>query len=324
MKRIAVIGAGLSGVTFAKNYGHDAEITIFEKSRGVSGRMSTRRADDFEFDHGAQYFTARNPYFMAAVEQGLADGHVKVWPSKGVYSKGNELFPDTGGDRFVSVPRMNSWLKAMATGLDVRLQHKVVGLNQTDGAWTLSFEENAEEGGFDWVVMAAPSVQVEALFPNTFSCVADLQKTKMEPCFALMIGLKTAPNIEWDTLRSEDGPASWIALNSGKPHRPEDKPTLMVHSGPNWSQRHVESDRSQIEEDMMISAASLTGLDLSNPAYTTLHRWLYANVSNGAGQDCLIDAENKLLACGDWCLGGRVEGAYLSGLAAAQTLKDVI
>ncbi len=57
--RIAVIGAGLSGLACAtalQEAGH--RVAIFEKSVGVGGRMSTRRVDTVlggtTFDHGAQ------------------------------------------------------------------------------------------------------------------------------------------------------------------------------------------------------------------------------------------------------------------------------
>jgi predicted NAD/FAD-dependent oxidoreductase len=39
MKRIAVIGAGLSGLVFARSLGDSAAITLFEKSRGYGGRI---------------------------------------------------------------------------------------------------------------------------------------------------------------------------------------------------------------------------------------------------------------------------------------------
>ena len=61
--RIAVIGAGISGIYVAKELSKFAQVTVFEKSRGFGGRMSTRTRDDFEFDHGAQYFTVKSNEF---------------------------------------------------------------------------------------------------------------------------------------------------------------------------------------------------------------------------------------------------------------------
>jgi len=154
-KSIAVIGAGLAGVTLARSLTSKANVTVFEKSRGVSGRMSTRRTDQFEFDHGAQYFTAKDPKFISAVKQGMKDGYIEAWTSQSVYAKSTGLEPDIGGGRYVSVPRMNSWIKASAEGLDIHVQYKVTSLRRDGGKWSLSFDGYEDIGGFDWVVMAA-------------------------------------------------------------------------------------------------------------------------------------------------------------------------
>lgn len=53
---IIVVGAGLTGLLLArglKALGKDC--LILEKSRGVGGRIATRRIDDLGFDHGAPY-----------------------------------------------------------------------------------------------------------------------------------------------------------------------------------------------------------------------------------------------------------------------------
>lgn len=322
--KIAIIGAGLAGVTAARKLDNFAEVTLFEKSRGVAGRMSTRRADGFEFDHGAQYFTAKDQRFQAVVAEGIAAGHIEPWASKGFYLRGDTLEPDTGADRFVAVPRMNSWVKALADGLDVRLQKRVSSITKNDDLWSLDFENGEREDGFDWVIIAAPSEQVEAIFPKDFSQRAVLEAVKMDACFALMLGLSDKPDLAWDTLRQEDGPAAWIALNSAKPKRPDGMATLMVHSGPAWSESHIDANRDDVAAMMLSAAGTATGLELSNSAYQTLHFWRYASVKNGAGQGCLIDAHKKLIAAGDWCLGGRVEGAYLSGLATAEAIISAL
>jgi predicted NAD/FAD-dependent oxidoreductase len=66
-KRIAIIGAGMSGLTLANRLSKIAEVVLFEKSRGVGGRMSTRQADPFTFDHGAQFFTVRDKRFSVFI-----------------------------------------------------------------------------------------------------------------------------------------------------------------------------------------------------------------------------------------------------------------
>ena len=325
--RIAIIGAGLSGITAAKTLSarlaSAADITIFEKSRGVGGRMSTRRTDDFEFDHGAQYFTAKDAGFKAAVEAAINQGYIAPWTGKAEYLKNGERQADTGGARYVSVPRMNSWIKTLAAGLDIQTSVRVSRLVKAANNWTLQFEGDAPAQIFDAVVCALPAPQAHALLaPTGFADIPAIQSTKMDACFALMLGFNTAQPIPWDTLRSADGPASWIAVNSAKPGRPNTNTTVMVHSGPKWSNTNVDRDKAELQAEMTAAASALMGIDASRADYVTLHRWLYAAVSEGAGQACLADKPQSLVVCGDWCLGGRVEGAWLSGKAAAEAIIE--
>lgn len=321
--RIAIIGAGLSGIVAAKTLterlGHKAQIQVFEKSRGVGGRMSTRRTDEFEFDHGAQYFTAKNPAFQAAVDAAITEGLIAPWQSAAKYLKDGELEDDTGGARYVSTPRMKSWIKSMAEDLEIQTSARVSAIVKNQKSWTLEFEGQPEQSGFDVVICSVPSPQAQILLtPAEFSGLTDLQDAKMDVCFAVMLGFNRNLNLPWDTLRSKDGPASWIAVNSAKPGRPESGTTLMIHSGPYWSNTYLETDKTLLQEKMIEAASELVGIDLTTSAYSTIHRWLYAAVSKGTGQPCLTDSSRKIVACGDWCLGGRVEGAWLSGKAAAE------
>ena len=105
--RIAVIGAGISGLSCSKNL-HDGafELSVYDKSRGPAGRMSTRRGDGWQCDHGAQYFTARDPGFRAEVARWQAAGVAGVWPARlAVFNEADGQRSETRLERFVGVPR---------------------------------------------------------------------------------------------------------------------------------------------------------------------------------------------------------------------------
>jgi len=318
---IAIIGAGLSGLIAAHKLKNISDIKLFDKSRGVGGRMSTRYAGNYEFDHGAQYFTARDPHFQQAVEDAIQQGAVAPWTGRAYYLKNREMEPDIGGDRFVGVPRMNSWAKVLAEGLDVSLGARVSKLSKAGETWTLHFENGAEQSGFDHVICAVPSVQAIDLLPDDFSGMAALKAVKMEACFALMVGLEGRHDFGWESLRVTDNPVSWIAVNSAKPGRHTHNTALMVHSSPDWARQHIEADRDWVQSEMEAATSEICGVDVSKASYLTLHRWLYASVSVSSEKGVLHDPALRLTACGDWCSGGRVEGAYLSGLAAADAIS---
>ena len=96
--------------------------------------------------------------------------------------------------------------------------------------------------------------------------------------------------------------------------------TWVLHLQPAWSRQHLE--RQPVEIAQLARQVLGEILDCKPPReqHCYVHRWRYAQpVSN----DCLkqlVDAGNKLGVCGDWTEGGRVEGAYLSGLRAATSL----
>ena len=319
---IAIIGAGLSGLTAAHALKDKANVSLFDKSRGVGGRMSTRYAGDYEFDHGAQYFTARDPRFQKTVLKGIGQGVIAPWMGRAFYKKETDLVPDIGGDRFVGAPRMNSWAKELAKGLNITLGARVSRLIRSNAQWMLELEDGASRGDFDYIICAVPSVQARDLLPAEFSGMAAIEATQMNACFALMIGLEEYHDFGWDSLRVNDNVNAWLAVNSDKPGRNQNVTTLMIHAAPDWSNTHADADRHWVQVEMETSVSHLCGINIAAAPHKALHRWLYASVSSSPKQAALWDPNMSLAACGDWCLGGRVEGAYLSGLAAADSLLN--
>ena len=172
MKRIAIIGAGIAGLTLAYQLQHKAEITLFEKSRGVSGRLATRRLGEFEFDHGAQFFTARSNAFKQFIAPFIKQGIIAPWqprvltlaPGKKPYRR------DWFEPHYVAVPRMNSLAKALAGELDIELQTPISSLSAvSEGQWQLRTPDAEWPETFDWVISTAPVIQSIALLGEHLS-----------------------------------------------------------------------------------------------------------------------------------------------------------
>lgn len=314
--KIAILGCGVAGLSAArllKRHGH--EVSLFDKSGGVGGRMSTRYADQWEFDHGAQFFTAQDPDFQAEIDAAIKAGIVSPWPAKALYLKTGSLTADTGRDRYVAQPRMNSLPKFWAKGLDVHLGRRVTSLEKSEG-WTISFETGADVSGFDGVISTLPPAQAIHILPPDFVKSSDVRDAEMHVCFCLMVGLSEPFDPGWDTLRVKDLPIDWIAINNTKPGRSQAVGTIVVHSEANWSDEHVDAERDWVQDVMLKSASALLGLPLEEAPHIALHRWLYASSKSAPNVPCLEG--DGLVVAGDWCLGGRVQGAWLSGRAAAK------
>ena len=314
--KIAILGCGVAGLSAARDLrSRGIDAVLFDKSRGVGGRMSTRYAGAWEFDHGAQYFTAQDAGFQAEIDAAVDAGVVAPWNAKALYLKTGSLSADTGRARYVGVPRMNSLAKYWADGLDVNLGQRVASVTKA-GTWTLNFVDGSSESGFDGVISTLPPAQAEKVLPDTFPKRAAVDAAEMHVCFCLMIGLSAPVNPGWDSLRVKDLPIDWIAINNAKPGRSQDVGTIVVHSEAAWSDSNVDADRAWVQDVMLTSASALLGLPLDKAPHLTLHRWLYASSKTSPDVPCLNG--DGLVVAGDWCLGGRVQGAWLSGRAAAR------
>lgn len=324
MKKIAIIGAGLAGLTFASRIKGKAEITLFEKSRGIGGRMATRYAGDYEFDHGAQYFTAKGKDFQAFLEPFIMEGVVCDWNPKLVTITPSGIKPRISNHpSYVAVPRMNGLAKHIVQGLEVIGETQIEKPCGEAGNWQLTDLSGKDHGPFDWVVFAIPCHQAIERLPEGTAFKNTLEASKMDACFSLMLGFQEAFDPGFDGAFVEDSAIGWMSVNSSKPDRPKGF-SMMVQSHNQWAEEHVDDDRESVMQHLLKEASSLTGHDLTGADHKVLHRWLYASTNTPAGASYLLD-ETKQIACiGDWCIRGRVEAAFESGFALAGKLEDVL
>ncbi len=327
MKRIAIIGAGLSGLITAKRLSKVAEITIFEKARGVGGRMSTRYAGDYRFDHGAQYFTLKQDTSRAVLQDHLQDGTIERWNAAyAEFRCGEEVSRalwQEGRPRYTAAPNMNSLCKALATELDVRLQTKITAIEGDAGHWQLTDDTGTDHRTFDWVVISAPAPQTAVLMPDSFAMHDAIAAAQMAGCFALMVGLAETPNMSWQAAQISESPLAWMALNSSKPGRKDDC-SIVLQARNDWSDDHIEAEPGWVRDELLREGSRIVGTDLSQASCVQMHRWRYANVVRPAASSLLLDSANQLAACGDWCIEGKVEGAIQSALALSHDMKALL
>ena len=319
-RKIAILGAGLAGLTLAQRLSGAAEVAVFEKSRGMGGRMSTRRAERFAFDHGAQYFTAKGDGFRRFLNPFMASGLVREWTPK-VAALGAGTGSEVSSDRhqwLVAQPGMNSLCKRLGDDLDVRLSAEVAGLEREGQSWRIGFKDGSMEEGFDLVLSTAPAPQTRRIFPSEFSGESALLQSKMSGCYSLMLGFVGQDGPAWDVARTVGSPLAWIAVNSRKPGRKTDL-SILCQSSNSWTEDNLERDQDAVREDLLATFRDLTGM-AATPDYISLHRWRFANVDAAAGISCLFDGSLGLGAAGDWCGAGRVEAAFDSGAALASAV----
>lgn len=326
--KVAIIGAGLSGLIAARTLkDHGIDVQVFEKSRGVGGRMATRRIDDqhSNFDHGAQYFTVRDDRFRRYVESWKQQGLVAQWPDPAlgaeqtivVLKDGGVVSESSPGMRYVGVPAMNRICKHLAEDLDVRKQTRVTRMTSTETGLEI-FDENGEHlGQFDQAVVSIPAEQAAMLLAEDREMTEALNRIQMNPCWAVMAGFEKPLTDQWVGAFVHDSPLSWAARNSTKPGRNKKVEHLILHANPDWTASHWESPAEEVAEEMLQEFWRVSGLTPQVPNHLRGHRWKYAIPSSDQAGQCLFDCTERIAICGDWVVGGRVEGAFLSGMAAA-------
>ncbi len=313
-RSIAVLGAGLAGIACARSLiAAGFAPVLFDKGRGPGGRVATRRGQTpdgtaLQWDHGAQYFTARVPAFAGA----LVEAGAVAWPD---------------AQRFTGTPGMSAIGRRLAAGLAIHTGRHVTRIEGAPGAWIVRHAdtalvrqplppglEPAADGPFAAVAIALPAPQAapvaEAWAPHLAARCAE---AVYAPCWTVMAAFTDRLPLP-DTWRSTAGPVGWAARESAKPGRPPAE-AWTLQAAPAWSRAHLE------DAPEAILAPLLAALDMPPPLVVTAHRWRYSLVEHAIGTPCLFDPALGLGLAGDWCLGGRGEAAWQSGAALAEAIS---
>jgi predicted NAD/FAD-dependent oxidoreductase len=320
--KCAVIGAGIAGLSAAtalRQQGH--EVVVFDRARGPGGRAATRRVDGIDmpkaargatlaFDHGAQYFTVRDPRFQSIVDGWLRDRVVGVWDGR-IVSFDSEGWEDlaTETTRYVGLPGMSAMAEAMAGELDVRYGQGIESLAPL-------------QREFDRVILAIPAAQAKPLVAHVPALSARLATLVTRPCWAVLAAFDERVPARFDGAFVHGSPLGWIARNQSKPKREWKVDAWVLHATPAWSQAHVDDDPEVVGSFLMEAFHDLIPNGLPHAFYASAHRWRHATVDPPLAAGAIHDAASRITLCGDWCLGTRIEDAYLSGLAAARGEGD--
>jgi renalase len=330
---IAIVGAGLSGLTCGRQLeagGHT--VVVYEKSRGVSGRMSTRQNELGGFDHGAQYFTVTSPAFRKAAAQWSKAGWIAQWePRMAVLDHGNVSAPSAAArrkPRWVAQPGMRSLGAQLAEGLDVRTDQLVRTVTRVNAQWQLAVQcdtvpIDATAGPFDAVVIAVPADQAIALLAAEPGFAAQAAEARLAPCWTLMMAFSDSLGLQYDAAWVDHSRLGWIAQDATKPGRRPGEHWI-AQATADWSTEHLEDDPERAKEKLLKAFHDATGTHVQ-PVFSAVHRWRYSQALQPLRADCLWHPEMQLGACGDWFTAGldglgRIENAYLSGTALADRI----
>jgi len=342
-KHYAVVGAGMAGIVCARTLqqaGH--QVTVIEAQPQVGGRMASRHSAHGSFDVGAQFFTVRDPRFQLALDTTPdvtrqwsvnairtldATGKVAVTTQRGMEA------------HLVGVPTMDSLLASWSAPLTVRLNEYALAFERdalNPSQWQLRTED-VDGGvhvyaGLDGVVLAIPSPEAQELLADSEIHVpADWQlpDVYIAPSWTLLLTFAHAvdPSIttmgpQWNAARTEHPRITWLSRESSKPGRGKVE-RWTVQASPDWARKHENDEPQRVAAKMLQAFSELTRIR-ATPSDIRVVQWGYAKTINplpkdakGQARSHLWNAKSAIGLCGDWCLGYRVEDAFVSGLELA-------
>lgn len=321
---IAIIGTGIAGLSAAralKDAGH--VVQLFDKSRGSGGRMSSKRSEAGALDLGAQYFTARDRRFVNEVQRWQANGWAAEWEPQLYNCQSGQLSPSPDEQtRWVGTPRMSAITRALLDDLPVEFGCRITEVFQGQQHWNLLDADGGNHGPFSHVIIATPAHQATALLAAAPKLASTAAGVKMDPTWAVALAFDTPLDTPMEGCFVQDSPLDWLARNRSKPGRDATPDTWILHATSAWSKRHLDLSKEAIIELLHGAFAELLHCSMPAPSFSLAHRWLYARPAGSHEWGVLADADLGLYVCGDWCLSGRVEGAWLSGQEAARRLLE--
>ena len=309
----AVIGAGIAGLlaaTAVQSAGYSA--IVVDKGRGVGGRMATRRmGDGGRIDHGAQFFTQRGPALENWVTQWRDDGLIQSWHER------------TGDKHWSGSQGMTTVPKALAAKLDVRNSWKVERLERDSETWTLHSGEGATIVARTLIITAPlpqATLLLEPLTLLTPEALARLKAVRYTRCLTALALLKTPSALPSPGILKPEHPIlDTLSDNQQKGISPI--PAVTIQSTPDFAETYWDADNAERLPLLLDAAAPFLQSEIIE---AKMHRWGFAKTLNPIAESHFCTPEHGLALAGDGFIGGRVEAAADSGLAAADSVVRIL
>lgn len=322
---VAVIGCGMAGIAAAKVLvAENLTCVVLEKSRGVGGRVATRRFDGIPVDHGAQFFTARTEVFLSKIGEWKDSGVCREWTSGFPVWQGGGLryFPD-GHPRYCCPLGMTALAKYEARDLEVMREQKVVSVEESGGSFLLRTEAGLEVESRA-VLSTAPAPQTRALLGKWIEeqPLKSLETLVYSPCITAIFRV-SAFVPDWVAVTVEGEDVQWIAADGSKRDYAGCHGPMVVQGSVAFSREHLEDDPLESSALLLQSAIKITQGGMAGAELLHAHRWRYAMVEDPLpGVFLELSRSRPLFFAGDAFLQANLESAWFSGQSAGKALAS--
>jgi len=294
---VAIIGAGISGVNLYKNLqDNDNDIVIFEKSRGVGGRCSTRYVNNQFIDHGTPFFKADDKSFISFCTEMIS--------REVLIKNGDYYYPKYGINKLChSIINEENLIKNTKITKCVHLNNK----------WVLTDENGITYRDFDKLFITIPTPQVLELDIILPMNIKDKLKTvRYDSIATLLVYSYTLQNLIFSKFINNKN-FKRIIDNSNK-YKYDNFSSYVIHLNETITNQQNFTNKEEVKKYMLKKVYSVSGIKLEDEFQVVPHLWKYALVSKSIEESFLYDENRSLGFCGDYFGGATLQSAYLSSM----------
>lgn len=322
---VAIVGAGLSGLMAGRRLmGSGLSVALFESLPLTGGRAMTYPVGRGQADAGAQFFTARAPEFAAIVTQWLQDGLVFEWSRGWPDGSFDEAVAD-GYPRYAARGGFSMLAEQLAKDLPIYRSCPVDSLSIRGDRWIVTGPNLSSTIQARAVLLCLPvpealSILVESGVAMPVEEYQTLSAIQYGRCLCGLFEVEGTDKIPFPgAVQRPEQNITWVADNLRKGVSPTSR-TITAHAGRVVSQAYWAMDDAEVLAWVWAEIGGWFSAD-AQVTDARLIRWPYAVPLSIYPERYLLSALVPLLAfAGDAFDGPRVEGAVLSGLAAAEAL----
>lgn len=292
--KIAIIGAGFSGCNLYNNLKEKYEdITIFEKSRGVGGRLSTKYIEDKFIDHGTSS--------LIPITDDLKFFCLDLAKNNVLKAKYDEFIPKNG---------INSICKFLIDEKDLLVNTKIIKAQNSNNKWFLEDENHKVYENFDLLFITIPAPQILEMkieLPTQFK--EKISNIKYDSIFSLI--LYSNENIKLNENKIYENVDVSSIINNSKKYLYKDFTSYVIHSTKEFANCLNHKNKDEIYELFLENFEEELQDELKN--FTTIaHFWKYANAKNSLDMPYFLNKEKNLGICGDYFNHNNIEAALSS------------
>lgn len=313
---ILIIGAGITGLIAGYNLNKSGkEVLVVDKSRGVGGRMATRRIGDASFDHGANFLYATDPDITTILGEWHEQNLIKPWYTVEDPEAGEII-------RYQGTPSMTSVPKQIAKDLCLLKQHRVISVQKVNNKW-FSTAENGDTITADTVIITSPLPQTLAILkagniPLPENVTADLEQVEYQRCLVVLAVLNDKSSLKTPgIIEPKNSPIALLIDNQVKGI--SKVPAITIQATPAYSLNNWNRDRTEVGKELIKVAGEWVNIDVSE---FQVHGWLYSRpVVNEKKYFLIAQKEPELIIAGESFVGPTLESAILSGLRVFEQVR---